>query len=146
MQAALDVEAARDAQAEELPPGGRKASTGRGYADERGCGLERECLVDRADDREPVLGPRPPRVEDRDDVVRAVADDPRAVLPWCGSPEKPSARISSLRRLDAESGPLRGSLDTAREFNTGPRVAGEQEVAVEVDVVEEARDLRPGCD
>ena len=93
----------------------------------------------------PSWAPRPPRVEDRDDVVRAVAMTPRAVLPWCGSPEKPSARISSLRRLDAESGPFRGSLDTAREFNTGPRVAGEQEVAVEVDVVEEVAICAPAA-
>src|SRR4051794_12468041 len=71
---------------------------------------------------------------------------PRAVLPKCASAERPSARISSRRADDAEAGPVCGSLDTAGEFNTGPRVGGEQEVPVEVDVVAEARDLRAGGD
>src|SRR3954452_12237152 len=71
---------------------------------------------------------------------------PRAVLPKCASAERPSARISSRRADDAEAGPVCGSLDTAGEFNTGPRVGGEQEVDIEVDVVAEARDLRAGGD
>src|SRR3954447_11871032 len=71
---------------------------------------------------------------------------PRAVLPKWASADRPSARISSRRAGDAEAGPVCGSLDTAGEFNTRPRVVGEQEVPVEVDVVAEARDLRAGGD
>src|SRR5438552_1637079 len=77
---------------------------------------------------------------------------PCAVLPKCGSSEWPSARISSRRGRDAEAGAVCGELDTVGKFNTRPRVAGEQQVAVEVDVVEQARDVRarrdaePGLD
>src|SRR5438093_5774874 len=67
---------------------------------------------------------------------------PRAVLPKCGSSEWPSARTSSLRGRDAEAGAVCGELDTVGEFNTRPRVAGEEQVAVEINVVAEACDLR----
>src|ERR1700750_1073206 len=71
---------------------------------------------------------------------------PRAVLPKCGSPERPSARTSSLRRRTAEPRPVGWELDAVDEFDAGPRIVGEQEIAVEVDVIHEARDLRAGSD
>src|SRR5262245_19848482 len=71
---------------------------------------------------------------------------PRAVLPWCGSPERPSARISNRRGLRAEAGTVSGELDTVHESNAGRGVLGEEKVAVEVDVVAEARDRRAGGD
>ena len=39
-----------------------------------------------------------------------------------------------------------GPLDSVVELHAGPRVFGEQEVAVEVDVVAQARDLCGSCD
>src|SRR3954452_19582876 len=69
---------------------------------------------------------------------------PRAVLPKCASAELPSARISSL--LDTESRLVGGELDAVDELDAGPRVAGQQQVAVEVDVVAEACELRSGGD
>src|SRR3954470_13829040 len=71
---------------------------------------------------------------------------PRAVLPWCGSPERPSARTSNRRGLRAEAGAVCGELDTVHESNARRRILGEQEVAVEVDVVAEARDRRTRSD
>src|SRR2546421_737340 len=41
--------------------------------------------------------------------------------------------MSSLRGRDAETCASRGPLDATGEFNTGPRVEREQQVAVEVD-------------
>src|SRR6476660_5065323 len=67
---------------------------------------------------------------------------PRAVFPWCGSPECPSASRTSLRSRDTEPRPVGGKLDSARERHAGPRVVREKQVAVEVDVIAEARDLR----
>src|SRR3954452_16515663 len=52
--------------------------------------------------------------------------------------------MSSLRGRDAETCASRGPLDATGEFNTGPRVEREQQVAVQVDVIAEARDLRGG--
>src|SRR5512143_3074521 len=71
---------------------------------------------------------------------------PRAVLPKCGSADLPSARIRTLRLLDTETWSLRGELDAVDELDARPRVVREQEVAVEVDVVAQARDLRAGRD
>src|SRR6266540_3791090 len=68
---------------------------------------------------------------------------PRAVLPWCGSPERPSASMR-YRFSDTQPGRVWGKLDAVDELHTGPRVLGQEQVAVEVDVVEEARDLRAG--
>src|SRR5436190_20165859 len=45
-----------------------------------------------------------------------------------------------------ESRLVGGKLDTVDEPHARPRVLREQEVAVEVDVVEQARDLRAGGD
>src|SRR3954454_20196373 len=67
---------------------------------------------------------------------------PRAVLPKCGSPERPSARSRSLRGRDTEPGALALQLHRAAELDARPRVGGEEQVPVEVDVVHEARDVR----
>src|SRR5829696_2542213 len=71
---------------------------------------------------------------------------PRAVLPKCGSPERPSASSRTLRSGDSEPGAGCGKLDTVGEFNTRPRVVGEKKVAVEVDVVHPTRDRGPRGD
>src|SRR5207244_8708465 len=71
---------------------------------------------------------------------------PRAAWPQCGSPECPSARIKSLRGRDTESRPLGGQLHAVAELDTGERVLGEEQIAVEVDVGHEARDVRAGGD
>src|SRR3954451_2692682 len=71
---------------------------------------------------------------------------PLAVLPKCGSPERPSARTSNLRGCDAKTGSSRRELHAVRERDTGPRVVGEQEVAVEVDVIHQRRDVCAGGD
>src|SRR6266496_6473072 len=70
---------------------------------------------------------------------------PRAVLPKCGSPLFPSAR-TRYRVLDTESRGLGWKLDAVDELDARPRVLGEQEVAVEVDVIAEGRHLRARCD
>src|SRR6266542_6579776 len=48
------------------------------------------------------------------------------------------------RFSDTQPGRVWGKLDAVDELHTGPRVLGQEQVAVEVDVVEEARDLRAG--
>ena len=48
--------------------------------------------------------------------------------------------------LTPRPGPFGGELDTVGELDPGPRVVGEQQVPVEVDVVAEARDVRAGGD
>src|SRR3954468_18490455 len=67
---------------------------------------------------------------------------PRAVLPKCGSPDRPSARIRSLRGRNTEPGGIGGQLHAVGEPDTRPWILGEQQVPVEVDVVHEARDVR----
>src|SRR5579864_7547878 len=69
---------------------------------------------------------------------------PRMVFPYSGSPDEPSA--SSRYRVDTESRFLWWELDAVDERDPRPRVVREQEVAVEVDVVEQRRDLRSGRD
>src|SRR5439155_8578323 len=75
---------------------------------------------------------------------------PRAVLPKCGSPDLPSARTRYL--VDTEPWCVRGELNAVDELDARPRILGEQQVAVEVDVVAEARhrsaggDAEPGLD
>src|SRR5262249_61302690 len=54
--------------------------------------------------------------------------------------------MTTLRSRDAEAGTFGGTLDAIGEFNTGPGICREQEVAVEIDVIAEARDLRAGRD
>ena len=79
VQAVLDVEAFAIALFEQLAPGRREAAALRRDADERGRRLEAERLVDRADDRDPVLRlARLRRVEDRDDAVARRTRGPRA--------------------------------------------------------------------
>src|SRR5438552_19074111 len=48
--------------------------------------------------------------------------------------------------MDTEPRLVRCELDAVHERDARPRVVREQEVAVEVDVVEEGRDLRAGRD
>src|SRR5262245_9041516 len=71
---------------------------------------------------------------------------PRAVFPWCESPENPSASSSNLRSADTEPRFGRRELNTVLERDARPGVVCDQEVAVEIDVVEEARDVRAGRD
>src|SRR2546423_5563636 len=47
---------------------------------------------------------------------------------------------------NAEAWPVRRALHAVDELDAGPRVLGEQQVAVEVDVIHQARDVRAGCD
>src|SRR5262249_8501829 len=54
--------------------------------------------------------------------------------------------MSSLRAPDTEARFGRGELDAALEADTRPRIVREQEVPVEIDVIEEARDVRAGSD
>src|SRR5438876_11293387 len=62
---------------------------------------------------------------------------PRAVLPKCGSPDLPSARTRYLM-CDTEPWCVRGKLNAVHELDAGPWVLGEEQVAVEVDVIAEA--------
>src|SRR5438093_4602636 len=66
---------------------------------------------------------------------------PRAVLAWCGSCENSSARIRYFFS-DTESGVVGGPLNSVAELDARPRVFRKQQVAVEIDVGAEARDLR----
>src|SRR5579872_2581600 len=70
---------------------------------------------------------------------------PRAVLPKCGSPLLPSARIR-YRCSDTQSRCVGWRLDPVDECEARPRVVGEEQVAVEVDVVAERRHVRAGGD
>jgi hypothetical protein len=82
VEAVLDVEAGRDAGLEEHAPGGREPPAGGRDADERRRRVVGERLLDRADDREALLGlPRPRRVEDRDDLLGPVAKHAARGLP-----------------------------------------------------------------
>src|SRR5204862_3850178 len=57
------------------------------------------------------------------------------------SSENPSARIRYFFS-DTESWFVRGNLDAVEKGDAGPRIVGEQEVPVEVDVIAQRRDLR----
>src|SRR5260370_25043965 len=70
---------------------------------------------------------------------------PRAVLAWCGSCESSSARIRYFFS-DTEPRLVGRPLDSVTERQARPRILREQEVAVEVDVVAQARDLRGRSD
>jgi hypothetical protein len=48
--------------------------------------------------------------------------------------------------MDSKARFVRGQLDAVRELDARPRVVGDQKVAVEVEVVAEAADLRGGGD
>ena len=141
VQAALDVEAVRDAGLQQLAPGGGK----------------RPPWV--ATPTSAVVGPRP----------RASSTAATIGIPsWSRRPaSSPGSRRSgrahsgsrparSCRSAGRRSGPQRGSGTASRtprpgcvggelhavdEHDAGPWILGEQQVAVEVDVVEEARHL-----
>src|SRR6266498_2330617 len=63
---------------------------------------------------------------------------PRAVLPKCGSPDFPSARIR-YRLSDTQSRCVGWRLDPVDEVDTRPRIVGDQDVAVEVERVRRVR-------
>ena len=101
-------------------------------------GDDRDALVARAG----ALG-----VEDRDGRVGRVADDAAHRLPVVRVSrvtlgEDQVALHGAPRAGHAEARAVGGELDAVDERDAGPRVVGEQEVAVEVDVVAEAG--RPG--
>ena len=149
VQAVLDVQAARDGRPQQLAPRGREAAALGGDADERRRRLEAERLLDRADDRDAALRlPRPRRVEDRDDRPLAVGEHAARGLPVVrvarealGEDQQP------LRRGRTPSpGRLGRHLDAVGERDARPRVVGDQQVPVEVDVVAERRDGAAGGD
>ena len=77
VEAALDIEAVRDRALQQRPPGRRKPAALRSDSNDRNRRIEGEGVFDRADDRDPVMRlPRPGGVEDRDDGIGPVADDP----------------------------------------------------------------------
>ena len=77
VQAALDVETCCDARLQEVAPRRREATSLGRDADDRDGRLVRKRIVDRADDRDPLVAlSHPLRVEDRHDRIGPVADDP----------------------------------------------------------------------
>ena len=102
-------------------------------------------LGDRADDREAVLASRPARVrvEQRDDVLGAVAHHAARGLAVVrvggaalGEDQEPT------RAQTPSPGASAGSCTPSTNATPGHGSSREQEVAVEVDVVHEARDVR----
>ena len=81
VQAALDVETAGDTALQELAPRGREPASLGCDAHDRHRGLERNGVGDGPDDGNAVMRLRSGGVEDRDDRVRAVANDPAHGLP-----------------------------------------------------------------
>ena len=82
MQPVLEIQSVRDTALEQvLPVAGEPTALG-GDPDEGGVRLVPHPLVDRADDRDAVVGlPRSLRVEDRHDGFAAVAHDSPQRLP-----------------------------------------------------------------
>jgi len=77
VQAVLDVEPFHDARAEDVHPRRREAAALRGDAHGGRVRVEGERVVHGADHREALVRlPRPLRVENRDDGLRRVAQDP----------------------------------------------------------------------
>src|SRR5262249_32801507 len=74
----LDVDAGVDALSQQVEPGRREAPALRGDADQCGRGRVLQCLLHRPHDRHAALGCAglARRIEDRDDVVAAVAQPP----------------------------------------------------------------------
>ena len=93
------------------------------------------------------VSPARSRVEDRDDLLGPVAEHAARRLPVVRVGGV-ALREDQEPTLGATPSPGRvgGKLDAVRELDAGPRIVGEQQVAVEVDVVAEARDLRAGGD
>src|SRR3954453_12607276 len=71
---------------------------------------------------------------------------PRAVFPQCGSPERPSARTRYRFCMDSEAGRGRRKLAAVDQLDARAGISGEEEIAIEVDVVADARDLARGPD
>jgi hypothetical protein len=81
METVLEIEALRDAGLQQLLPVAGEMSALGDNADERGVRVEAERIVDRADDRDAVIGlPRTFGVEHRDDRVAPIAHDPARSL------------------------------------------------------------------
>ena len=115
-------------------------------ADERGRRLERQRLLDGRDDRHAVLRLRR-RASSRGSRRRRRAGSAARRASSCRSAGRPrSPQRAAGTCMDTEARLLRRKLDAVDERDARPRVVREQEVAVEVDVVEERRDLRAGRD
>ena len=142
VQAVLDVEPVRDAALQQVDPRRREASALRGDADERGVRVEAERIVDRADDRDAVLrvARRARRVEDRDDVVAPVAKDASHRLPVVRVGAEALGEDEIAASSDTEPRSSEGSCTPSTSSTPGHGSCAMQEVAVEIDVVEEARD------
>ena len=112
VQPGLDVEAGAIALPEERAPCGGEAPAGRGDADDapssgriRARPRRRRRSACPPSSRPRARSRAPPRRPRRGSGAR-----PRAVLPWCGSAEKPSARnrYRFAQRLQSSSPPRRG--------------------------------------
>ena len=137
---------ARMHAAQEHAPGGREAAPLSRDADERDGRPEHE----RTPPRRRRSGRRPPRpgtlgVEDRDDVVAAVAEDAvhrlavvRVGRVPLGEDQQPSA--------DTEPRPLPRGCTPSTNATPGTGIVGEQEVPVEVDVITERGHQAAGGD
>jgi hypothetical protein len=68
---------------------------------------------------------------------------PCAVFPNCGSPERSSARTSSLRGRNAESGPIGPKPRAFEVHNARQGIGRDEDVRVESDRTDEAHDRRP---
>ena len=139
---------ARIAVLQELAPRRREPPALRRDADERRRRLVLPRLFDAAHDGEAVLrvARRALRVEDRDDVLGPVAHHPARGLAVVRVGRMPLREDQQPTRLDTESRRRRGQLHAVDELDAGPRIVREQQVAVEIDVVEQARDVRAGRD
>ena len=80
--------------------------------------------------------PRPLASRARDDVLAAVADDAaRRSCRSAGRRSGPRRGRAAYAGATPSPGRSDGQLHTVDELDTGPRVVGEQQVAVEIDVV-----------
>ena len=153
MQPGLDVQPERERLEQRVLPLGRQLAAGGRDADGEALRAERGGLGDRGDDRHRLAGvrhdlvdraPGVQRVDDRDDLALAVADqavrglavrrvqerlgeDRDALAHASGSTPRPG-RCESTMRPSSSAEPL-------------GRVVGDEQVAVEVDEVAERREL-----
>ena len=166
VQAALDVEPGCDATSSAA----RARPAGSGRPASRRRRPRPSARTASASSTVPTIGMpswcsrRPLRVEDRDDRIGAVADDPahrlavvRVVREALAEDEdapvghRPESR-GPPQRARSEHGRRRRArarapdLDAVDELHAGPRVLAQEEVPVEVDVVAERRDAAAGRD
>ena len=109
------------------------------HADEGDLRVEREGRIDITHDRDSgLLLPGANRVEDRHDVLTAIAQQPVHRLPVM--PVGGEALGEDQRALTRSQGRApRRNLHAVAELRPGRGIVGEQQVAVEVDVVAERR-------